>query len=100
MTEHKQVGFTTARGHLTQVDEGLRPLLSAMRSLGVETQYSCENNFGRAYVSVVGSTARKMRLKLLGTVFTSQYHTFEFSHYLRRGEYQFFRKRFTTKAWD
>lgn len=48
--DHPQVAFETFRGIMTTVDEGLFDLLTMLKKLGVETQYSCQGNEFAAYV--------------------------------------------------
>ena len=51
MKKHAQVPFTTLKGQVVEVDEGLHDILAMLRGLGVETQYSCQgSSTGAAYV--------------------------------------------------
>lgn len=47
---HTQTPYVTKNGIETTVDANLAFMLELLKLLGVETYYSCEENYGKAYV--------------------------------------------------
>lgn len=65
MTTHEQVYFSTIDGGETLVDRGMFDILTYLRELGCETQFSCEDEgreIGTAYV-VFAKTKDAKRLE-------------------------------------
>jgi hypothetical protein len=98
--DHPQVLFTTLRGVETTVDEGLFIVLTMLKKLGVETQYSCQGDEYAAYVCAkafgfdrlvrdIRRLSRSRRLsrasRKLVSNFESAHRKFEFNHWSGRG---------------
>lgn len=62
---HNQVPFVTKKGVVTTVDEGLLYVLTLLKDLGVETQFSCQGDFFGAYVNADTPTFRPVILEAL-----------------------------------
>lgn len=98
--EHEQVSYTTKNGIETEVDLGLSFTLELLKRLGVETYYSCEDNYKSAYILGCGvemfrlereikRLARQGRLsrrsrKTAARLFGRK-HTVEISHFRDQG---------------
>lgn len=94
MIEHPQVPFLTLDKRLVTVDEGLLDILEALRDLGIRTEYSCESDFGQAYVVMTGLSYRRFNKMLgrskLNSKFRGGRRVWEFALFAQQGTNKFF----------
>jgi hypothetical protein len=94
MNEHEQVPFRTVQGKWVGVDEGLEEILTVLRDNGIRTTYSCEGNYGQAYILFPMRDGFKFRRLIRGTSIGRK-----FDGGRRSIELSFFRDKGTNWVW-
>ena len=101
--DHEQVEFIDFDGMPTTVDAGLIDIMELLLEHRVQTQYSCEDNMGQAYVIADRKSFKQLERRIWRSYFSRRYsprsrqvardffrgrHEYDFALYLTRPETQ------------